>query len=740
MIISTLTIFSYPNSTDINNELIEYLFKNNDIKINNITLESKSLCQIENNIFGLILNGIKIIEVNKNSEYLSFPNGTEIAKDMLLTLSDILKLNINKNENIYNTFSYSIEYACQATEPNFEEYNNYKNKFITCEFGFNISDNNKICSEPPITTIIKTTVLDKIDTTIPKKIDTTIVNKLDTTIVDIFDTTNLNKIDTTIVNKIDTTNPHTTVPNIKRTIIQSSTQEIILDTEKICSIKDIILGNCIGELTDDMAQDIYLFIKNELINSNYTGENTIIKTPSITFQLTNIDYQKIDYNLNVSIIDLGECENKLKEKYNIPKEYALIIFKIDIQNINKSLTFVQYEVYNPETFKQLNLDVCNNILINITIPANLDSEISALYNSLTSYGYNLFNSSDIFYNDICAPYTTINNTDILLIDRKTDIYNKIANISICQDNCDFESYNDIKNMVSCLCNIQTNKTNMDLNIESNYKLKEISDAFYNYLNNSNFRVLKCYKVAFDLTTILENIGRLIMTNVLFIFILLFIIFVIKGNKQIALFIQLIINFKFPNNNMKNKNNQILHKKSKFKTNNTIEKRNNNKNNKKNTKNEKIKPNPIKKRKFKDKVIKNKKIMETNIIAKKTTKFPLKRNKNKKIITSNDNTLLKDNSLINRNNSNGIMINKKTGTKIKNNNNIFIYNVINNYNNKQKATKKQILKYNKISLNDQELNSLKYSDALIKDKRTYFQYYISLLKKKALNFICYRTYE
>ena len=238
MIISTLTIFSYPNSTDINNELIEYLFKNNDIKINNITLESKSLCQIENNIFGLILNGIKIIEVNKTSEYLSFPNGTEIAKDMLLTLSDILKLNINKNENIYNTFSYSIEYACQATEPNFEEYNNYtielndtgnektffesqnniytgrysyynfslnekvtdvcdntlcelcynnyKNKFITCEFGFNISDNNKICSEPPITTIIKTTVLDKIDTTIPKKIDTTIVNKLSTTILNYY--------------------------------------------------------------------------------------------------------------------------------------------------------------------------------------------------------------------------------------------------------------------------------------------------------------------------------------------------------------------------------------------------------------------------------------------------------------------------------------------------------------------------------------------------------------------------
>ena len=232
MIISTLTIFSYPNSTDINNELIEYLFKNNDIKINNITLELKSLCQMENNIFGLILTGIKIIKINKNSEYLSFSNGTEITKDMLLNLGEILKLNINKNKNIYNTFSYSIEYACQATEPKFEEYNKYtielndtgnekpffesqnnsytgrysyynfslketltdvcdntkcelcyntsKNQCITCKFDFTISDNNKICIEP-VSTIIKTTILDKIDTTILKKIESTNLHIIQTT-------------------------------------------------------------------------------------------------------------------------------------------------------------------------------------------------------------------------------------------------------------------------------------------------------------------------------------------------------------------------------------------------------------------------------------------------------------------------------------------------------------------------------------------------------------------------------
>ena len=34
-----------------------------------------------------------------------------------------------------------------------------------------------------------------------------------------------------------------------------------------------------------------------------------------------------------------------------------------------------------------------------------------------------------------------------------------------------------------------------------------------------------------------------------------------------------------------------------------------------------------------------------------------------------------------------------------------------------------------TLNDQELNTLNYEEALLNDKRTYLQYYISLIKRK-----------
>ena len=239
------------------------------------------------------------------------------------------------------------------------------------------------------------------------------------------------------------------------------------------------------------------FLSNELINDKFQKENFIIKTPSVSFQLSSLDFQK-NNNLNLSTVDLGECENKLREEYNISKEYRLIIFKIDIQNTNKSLTYVQYEVYHPETFIQLNLDICQNMLINITIPSNLDFETILLYQSLEGQGYNMFNPNDKFYTDICTTYTTINNTDIILIDRKIDIYNKYANITICQENCNLESYNENSNTVSCYCNVQTNDTKIDLNIDNKFNLKTMTDTFYNYLNNSNFRILKCYKVSFDL--------------------------------------------------------------------------------------------------------------------------------------------------------------------------------------------------------------------------------------------------
>ena len=738
--VSSLIIFSYPNSTDIDNELTKYLLNNNDIKINNITLEAKNLCKIENNVFGHILTEIKILSIDKTSnEYLSLHNDTELTQGFL-SINENLKLVISKSDSIYNKFTYTIKYTCQATEPDYEEYNKYpiyiedkgtsqkedyyfkKNTYIgrnsyysfilnneltdegcnedcelcyndnkelcvTCLLGSNIIDGNKICNKKLITTII--------ETTIPETIETTITKIIDTTIPYIKNTEEIFPIFSTVIETIN---------------------------KEQCTAKYIIEGVCQGELTDEMGNDIYLYIKYKLINTTQTEENILIQTQNIVFQLTELDYQK-NNNLNISVINLGECEKKLREEFNIPKEYDLIIFTIDIHNIENTLTYVQYEIYHPITFKQLHLDICKDLQINITIPAILDSETLLVYQDLNSQGYNLFNSNDKFYNDICTSFTTINNTDMLLIDRKTDIYNKYANLSICQENCDLVSYNDNFKRASCYCNIQSKDSEIDLNIETKFNMKGMKDIFFQYINNSNFRVLECYKVAFDLSNIFENIGRIIMTVILLIFIVLFLVFLIKGNKDISFYLNKVGKIIFINNG----GNNNLKKKIKLKSKNSKKsfinninkiKKSNINNAKKRDDNSNL-SNPIKIKKFKN--YRNKENIKTMIgsLSGKTI-----------VSTLNSNTILFKKNLLNTKN-NKFKGKKKVNIFNSNKNNILFCNIINNFNNKKTIKNdKEIIKRN-TQLNDQELNSLKYEKALILDKRTYFQYYYSLLKRKHL---------
>ena len=60
--------------------------------------------------------------------------------------------------------------------------------------------------------------------------------------------------------------------------------------------------------------------------------------------------------------------------------------------------------------------------------------------------------------------------------------------------------------------------------------------------------------------------------------------------------------------------------------------------------------------------------------------------------------------------------------------------------KTENTKNEKNKNLVFKLNDYELNSLSYEEALIKDNRTYFQYYISLLKTKNIFIFAFYPYN
>ena len=121
---------------------------------------------------------------------------------------------------------------------------------------------------------------------------------------------------------------------------------------------------------------------------------------------------------------------------NLTEEDDLIILKTDIKSEKYKSTYVQYEIYTPNKTK-VDLKVCQNTSIYINIPIQLSQEIESLYISLNKSGYNLFNSKDSFYNDICSPYTSEDGIDIPILDRQREIYNNMKDYSICQNNCIF---------------------------------------------------------------------------------------------------------------------------------------------------------------------------------------------------------------------------------------------------------------------------------------------------------------
>ena len=78
-------------------------------------------------------------------------------------------------------------------------------------------------------------------------------------------------------------------------------------------------------------------------------------------------------------------------------------------------------MFNPINLDRLNLSLCNKIEINIYTPVELDQEKYKLVKLLKEQGYDLFDSSNSFYTDICTPFTSFNNTDVLLIQKSGEI-------------------------------------------------------------------------------------------------------------------------------------------------------------------------------------------------------------------------------------------------------------------------------------------------------------------------------
>ena len=393
-----------------------------------------------------------------------------------------------------------------------------------------------------------------------------------------------------------------------------------------CSNEEIINNLCHKSIDNGRINEIYNYLQDDLVKNGYEKQKEIY-TENTLFQITTLEDQKNNENKKISTIDLGDCELKLKKENQISEEEELIIIKVDIKE--GTSTYVQYEVYDPSSLEKLNLTVCKEDTISIDLPVTLDEDINLLFNSLDNSGYSLYDLNDSFYNDICTKYTSINNTDLTLSDRKMEIYDKTSNLSFCQAGCIFQSYNTTNKKAKCNCQVETQSIDKLLN-NITFVRNAIMENFYITIKNSNIKVLKCYKLLFDINNIIYNLGCIIMTIIYFLLIILLFIYFFISKKDINYFIQLILvnkkdelNIGFGDKKLsKNSISQRKTMKSKFNINSEKSKAMQNKNKANNSNKNKKKKDINKIKKAKTKIEKSKKIKNCPI---KKKKFAINKN-------------------------------------------------------------------------------------------------------------------
>ena len=145
---------------------------------------------------------------------------------------------------------------------------------------------------------------------------------------------------------------------------------------------------------------------------------------------------------NVSSIELGDCENKLRDKYNIDSSLDLIILKIDYYLNYSLIPVIGYEVFHPLTLQKLDLSICKDNVLNVNVPTQTINE-SSIY---------IYDPDSSYYTDECSSTTIDTNYDIILSDRQN--YFIANNLSICENNCVLKEYDSENKQSICSCNIK----------------------------------------------------------------------------------------------------------------------------------------------------------------------------------------------------------------------------------------------------------------------------------------------
>lgn len=318
-----------------------------------------------------------------------------------------------------------------------------------------------------------------------------------------------------------------------------------------CSFEQLIDKICISTKFPKALEKVHEIIiekikTNEIkLDNNKEFNDIIIKGKEVLYRLTtNINENNIDINnaiQNYSFIDFRNCEMKLKDNNKINENDVLFFLMINIERNDTPTTQVEYEIYNSNNLNNnLDLSTCIDSSISLYSPIFLTEAQFKEYKNAKNQGYDIYKSNDSFYNDICTPFNSLNNVDVIQKDRIMDYYNNT--ILLCESTCEYGAINVETKKVKCTCNVK-NKTNL-LNYFSDIKFEpnEILGNFYTFIQNSNIKLLKCYALVFNIDNLKANIGSYFMLFLILSFLISLIYGLISFKKNINNIFENIIMF------------------------------------------------------------------------------------------------------------------------------------------------------------------------------------------------------
>ena len=256
--------------------------------------------------------------------------------------------------------------------------------------------------------------------------------------------------------------------------------------------------------------------KNEICITNKTKDeifNIIHKNSiNITCLFPKV-IREINRNYTIQIYDLNnnsnimtktilleeECETKIRNKYSLSKNDKIIILIYENKKSNEFL----YEIYN-EKGEQLDISICEKyILIN---PIENIILSSSKVKNVKKLGYDVFDEESPIYQDTCISLS-VNGNDVILDDRKTEIYNVI---NPCLKECKYKNFEENSGIVYCDCyinyNIENEEYSNDTNTDENKNETKNKNQLLSNFKNINIKPVYCYNLLFKMENYTNNYG------------------------------------------------------------------------------------------------------------------------------------------------------------------------------------------------------------------------------------------